>query len=258
MKKILLIALLFVAFKGIAQDKVLPGEAKPFILNGYEMMDYIKGDLNADKRPDAILILKVKGEDTLTGDSLKRPFILLLRQPNGKLKFATRNDDMVLCRQCGGVFGDPYAGTKIKHNGFTLNFYGGSSWRWAYEYRFNYNASKKNWMLTGERQDNYQSGDPETTMKETIIGAEELSEINFNSFNGNPAYEGSKWKVTAVKTFFYDNPRIGSKPRRGFLLKDNEVTCLRELKNFAEVSFENTAAQFTTGFVLKKDLVKIK
>jgi hypothetical protein len=260
MKKILIIAFIIAAFKGNAQDKVLPAEAKQFVLKGYEMLDYITGDLNGDKRPDAVLILKVQGEDTLmdTDFSVKRPLILLLRGSNGKLSLAKRNDNMMLCRQCGGAFGDPYAGTSIKNNTLIINFYGGSSWRWGYEYTFSYNATAKNWLLTKESDENYQDGDPDATMKRSVIGAAELTGKDFDNFNVNPVNEDSKWRVTADKTFFYDNPGIGNKPRKGYLLKGNVVSGIRELKNFMEVSFENGKEQFTTGFVLKKDLVKIK
>ncbi len=246
------------AFSGLSQSKSLPAEAKPFVVKGFEMLDYITGDLNGDKRADAILILKVPGEDTLTEDTLSRPLILLLRQPNGKLKQEKRNDNMVLCYHCGGVFGDPYEEGKISNNGFTLNFYGGSSWRWGYKYTFSYNAGKKNWLLSKEVQESFQSGDPENTTKEVNIGATELDGINFDNFNVNPAYDDSKWKVVAAKTFFFDSPGIGNKPRKGYLLKGNLVTGIRELKNFVEVSFQNSKEQFTNGYVLKKDLEKIK
>ncbi len=258
MKKVLLIASLVTAFYVNAQDKPLPAEAKPFVLKGYEMLDYITGDLNADKRSDAILILKVAGEDTVLFDEIKRPLLLLLRQPNGRLKLAKRNDDMVLCRSCGGVFGDPYAGTSIKKTTFIINFYGGSSWRWGYEYTFSYNAAAKNWLLTRESDESYHDGDPEATMKKNIIGAVEFAGINFDNFNVNPVNEDIKWKVTAAKTFFYDNPGIRNKPRKGYLVKGNEVSGIRELKNFVEVNFEGGTEQVTTGFILKKDLVKIK
>lgn len=258
MKRLLFIALWAIANTGNAQDKVLPAEAKPFVAKGYEMMDYITGDLNGDKRPDAILILKVPGEDTGTSDMPERPFLLLLRQSNGKLKAEKRNDRMILCRQCGGVFGDPYVDTKISRNSFIINFYGGSNWRWDYVYTFRYDAASKNWLLMDEKQENYQSGDPEKTMKVTHIGAAELAGINFDNFNATPSYDDSKWKVVSAKTFFYDNPGIGSKHRKGYLLQGNTVTGIRELKNFVEVSFENAKENITEGYVLKKDLVKLK
>ena len=245
------------AFQGFSQSKELPAEAKSFVVKGYEMMDYITGDLNADKKADAILVLKIKGEDTMT-DEVNRPFIILIRQSNGKLKLEKRNDSAVMCYHCGGIFGDPYESTTIANGGFTLNFYGGSNDRWGYDYFFSYDAKKKNWMLVKEKDVSYRSTDPENTTVESSIGAAELEGISIDNFNSSPPYNVDKWKVVAAKTFFYSDPRIGSKPRKGYLMRNDVVTGIRELKNFVEVSFENSKEQFSIGYVLKKDLIKIK
>jgi hypothetical protein len=240
-----------------AQTKTLAEEAKSFVLKGYEMLDYITGDLNGDNRPDAILILKLSGEDTITAQESKRPLLLLIRQANGKLRQVKRNDDIVMCRQCGGVFGDPYDNTKITRNEFTIYFYGGSSWRWGNTYRFAYKPLKLNWYLVNEKQISYQTGDPEATTKEVVIEELELGEVPLDGFNSTPSVGDAQWKVTAAKTFFYDNPKLGSKPRKGYLLKDNRCTGIRELKNFVEISFENGKGGFSSGYILKKDLTKI-
>lgn len=255
MRKLILCFLLASSFKTMqAQDKVLPAEAALFLPAGHELLDYIAGDLNGDKKPDAILIAKITGEDTATEEE-KRPMIILIRQANGKLKQVKRNDDVILCRQCGGVYGDPYDGTAIKNNGFTLTFYGGSSWRWGYDYTFGYKAG--DWYLLSEKQISFQSGDPETTMKETTIEQTELGDVPFEKFNASPPYEDAKWKVIAAKTYFYDVPKLGSKPRKGYLVKGNEAMQLRVLKNFVQVSYDNGKGQFTSGYVLKKNLVKL-
>ncbi len=258
MCKLVATALFLVFFTGVkAQDKILPAEAKSFLLHGYEMLDYVTGDLNGDKKTDAILILKIPGEDTATED-VKRPLLILIRQVNGKLKQEKRNDDVIMCRQCGGVFGDPYEGTEITGNGITINFYGGSSWRWGYTYKFAYKTAKRNWYLINEKQISYHNTEPEINVKEVEIPEAELGEIPFEKFNVNPPYEEAKWQVTAVKTFFYENPKLGSKPRKGYLLKGNKASQIRILKNFVELSFENGNGQFTAGFVLKKDIEKLE
>ena len=241
-----------------AQNDSIPAEISPFILPGYEPLDYKTGDLNGDKKLDAILILKQPGEDSLYGEETPRPMQLLIRQTDGKLKQVARNDNAIMCRHCGGVFGDPYEGTQIFDKGFSVSFYGGSSWRWAYYYEFRWNAVKKSWYLFKESQSSFQSGDPEATMKNIEIEASELGEVAIDKFNSDPAYEGSKWKVKAVKSFFYDNPKPGSKPRKGYLIKGNQVTGIRQLKNFIEVSFDNGKGVSTSGFILKKDLLKLQ
>ena len=256
-KYLALLVLSGVIFSANAQTKTLPAEGKPFVIKGYEMLDYIIGDLNNDKSTDAILILKQKGEDSLNAEESTRPFIVLLRQANGKLKQVKRNNNVVMCRHCGGVFGDPYEATTITGSGFEINFYGGSNWRWGYTYKFTYRPAKNNWYLIKQEEISYQSSDPEMTTKSVDIDETELGEMSLDNFNSTPPYDNSKWKVKAGKTFFYDNPKLGSKPRKGYLLKDNEATGIRELKNFVELSFNNGKDQFTSGFVLKKDVVKI-
>ena len=221
------------------------------------MLDYITGDLTGDNKTDAILILKQQGEDTLSAGKSIRPFLILIRQANGKLKQQKRNDNVVLCRQCGGVFGDPYDNTTIAGNNFTIEFYGGSSWRWGCSYKFSYKPAKLNWWLVNEKQVSFQSGDPETTTKEVTIEEKELMGVTIDNFTSTPPNADSKWKVITAKTFFYDNPKLGSKPRKGYLLKGNEATGVRELTNFVELSFENGNGKFTNGYMMKKDLQKL-
>lgn len=258
MLKILFFSLFSAIFiTASAQTDSLPAEAKPFILAGYEPYEYITGDLNNDKKTDAILILKQPDEDSIFEMETARPFLLLIRQANGKLKQVLRNDNAIMCRHCGGVFGDPFEGIQVYPGGFSINFYGGSSWRWAYEYRFAYKPLKKNWFLVKETQSSFQSGDPEMTMKDVIIGETELGEISLEKFSSDPVYEDSKWQVKALKTFFYDSPKPGSKPRKGYLIKGDKVTGIRHLKNFIEVSFDNGKGVYTSGFILKKDLQKL-
>lgn len=242
----------------LAQGKRLPDELKPFLLTGHEMLDFATGDLNGDKRSDVILILKRTGEDSLSEEDYLRPLLILTRQVNGQLKLVVRNDSAILCRRCGGVFGDPYQQTEISNNGFRFYFYGGSAWRWTSQYDFTWRPSKNNWMLVRETQGSFNAGDPESTMKETTITEGELGEISISGFNSQAPYEDSRWKVKAVKTYFYDNPQQGSKPRKGYLVKGNTVTGIRHLKNFIQVSFDNGRSVITEGFILRKDLLRLK
>ncbi len=249
-----LMLLSFVVMTANAQVKKLPTEAKVFLPAGYEMLDYMTGDLNNDKKMDAILVLKEPGEDSITEANSKRPMLILIRQANGKLKQVARNDNAIMCRHCGGSFGDPYEGLIIKPGAFELSFYGGSSWRWAYTYLFNYNLSKKNWYLVREKQVSFQSGDPDKTMKEASILASELGEVSIDQFDSEQSYDDTKWKVSVPKTYFYQNPALGGKPGKAYLLKGNIASGVRQLKNFIYVSFENAKGGITEGYILRKDL----
>ena len=254
-----LLPLIIVALNlSVLGQRQIAAEAEKFIPSGYQTLDYVTGDLNGDKKPDAILLLKKRGEEDIMDEETKRPFLLLIRRADGKLAESLRNDEVIMCRQCGGAFGDPYSDLTINNNGFSIYFYGGSNWRWTYAYDFSYKPLKKNWYLQKQTYTSFNSTDPEITLKETVIDAQELGEISISAFSSSPVYEDSRWKVRAIKTYFYDQPKAGSKPKKSYLVKGNILTGIRQLKNFVEVSYENKEGTITTGFILKKDLLLLK
>jgi hypothetical protein len=240
-----------------AQTPELPAELKPFILPGHEVLDFQSGDINKDQRPDAIMVLKNPLEDSTWEEFMPRPFLVLIRQTNGTLKQVIRNDKAIMGRHEGGVFGDPYQSLNLYSGGFSISFYGGSNWRWVYEYDFRWNALRKQWMLFHESSGSFNSTDMEHTMKETEIEAVELGLVPFEKFSYEGLHQQGKWKVIAAKTFFYDNPKIGSPRRKGYLVRGNIVESTRQLTNFIEVSFDN-GKDITSGFILKKDLAPVK
>lgn len=244
-----------------AQEKDLtkpPAGSAAFISKGYELLDYETGDLNGDGRKDVVLVLKRAGEDTLDMDDPNnaRPLLLLTRQSNNKLTLAARNDELIMCRQCGGIFGDPYEGITVGKNMLTINFYGGSAWRWGMEYQFRYNATTKNWMLEKETDIYYHNAEPDK-MKTTVYKKEELGAVAITGMPGQLGPCSPKYRVIAAKTYFYDQPDLKSKPRKGYLLKGDVVSCNRQTTNFISAYFTNNNDKSTEGFILKKDLVAV-
>ena len=268
MSRILFAAIfLFACLFSKGQAPFIPDEAKPFILPRYEALDYQTGDLNGDKKEDAILVLAMVGWDKVPGDrpadydialAIDRPFIILLRQANGKLKQALRNDSLILCVECSGL-GEPYEGTKTSSNGFVVSFVGASGeWRWISEYKFVYKALQKKWVLNSEKRSTYKYNDPESTMKTVVITEAELGPVTVEKFSTSFTYDESKWKVKVAKTFFYDTPDLKSNPRKEYLVKDNLLAGMRHFTNFVEVSYDDGKGGYLHGFVLKKDLQKIQ
>lgn len=251
---ILLLCVLLADRNCMSQEKILPAALRPFIPQGYEWLDFAEGYLDKDNKKDAILILKVIGEDSITTTDLQRPFLILIRQPEGNLKLEKRNDNLVMCRSCGGVFGDPYENTEIKNNGFTISFYGGSNWRWGYDYQFSYNPAKHDWYLTREKQISYLNTEPEINVKKTMIESDELELVSVSDFNIDRPFIQTKWKLACAKANFYDNPKKNSKPRKGYLVKNDTVTCIRILKNFIQVEYENKNGSYSSGFILRSCL----
>lgn len=134
-----------------------------FVLSGYKVLDVTEGDLNRDEYTDVVLILAHENEEEI-GDS-PRPLFILTRDADDMLHLTARNDDVVLCVQCGGMFGDPYQKTVIKNGYFTVEHYGGSSWRWTKYITFKYSSKQSDWYLHKITDESYHSAEPDN--KET-------------------------------------------------------------------------------------------
>lgn len=122
-----------------------------YIPKGYAILDTCTGNLNLDVYPDMILVLQKHNEGQYSQDMdnpVKRPLLVLLGQPDGTYKLAARNDNTVLCKQCGRLLEDPYSRIVIKSGYFTVEHYYGS--RWINETRYityKYNTAAATWYL---------------------------------------------------------------------------------------------------------------
>lgn len=183
------ILILFAAWAVAAQNEEvkLPNEVKPFVEKGMIPIALETGDLNADGKKDFILVLdkprNPKAEFDEAGDSA-RPMLILVRDSSSKLFVAARNDNVVYCRTCGGVFGDPFAGIAIVGTHFTVSNYGGSNDRWAYDYTFAYSRRDNTWQLVRAEETTFQALDPNrTTRKHIYTPPKNFGLINFADFD---------------------------------------------------------------------------
>ena len=146
-----------------AQDDALkiPAEVKPFIEKGSAAIAVETADLNGDGTMDFVLVTEKTTATTMGEDAdSERTLMIITRDAGGKLKLAKRNSEVVYCKSCGGVFGDPFAGIEVKRNSFTVNNYGGSAWRWSESYQFNYSRIDKTWQLVRAESESYHTSDP--------------------------------------------------------------------------------------------------
>lgn len=123
-----------------------------FIPAGYQQLgkELATGDLNGDGRPDVVLALGAVAEDSteVGGDELPPRLLLVLWRTASGYQLAARSEQALLCKTCGGAYGDPYAGLEIKKGILLVHHYGGSSWRWTIDSRFRYQQG--GFFLIGE------------------------------------------------------------------------------------------------------------
>lgn len=253
---------ILLSISGLVFDQQIekaPPEINAFIPKGFEVLSLTKGDINNDKLVDFILVCKNKKEAEDGG--LPRLIMLILQDANKKFKVARKTEKAIMCAGCGGVMGDPFSGVEVNKNGnFTIQHYGGSSWRWTKDATFRFDG-KNNWVLTYEKNITFHSSEPEKTLREYAIPENEfLVPKTIESYTGEDEGQGSNWKVIAEKTFFH-NQADEKTARKGFLLKGNKVETYVETKNFIWVEYPKNDDQFkrgTLGFILKRDLEKLK
>ena len=170
-----------------AQDKDLkvPPEVAPFVESGTKAIALEKADLNGDGSEDFVLVLE-KEKPAKDADDFpvgQRPLLILLRGADGKLKVAKRNERIVMCSQCGGVFGEPFEGVIAKTNTFSVEHYGGSSWRWKYSYKFNYSRIDKTWQLVRVEEINYHTSNPNKATTKIYTPPKHFGKIDIADFD---------------------------------------------------------------------------
>ena len=120
-----------------------------FIPKGYYQLPEGRatGDLNHDGRPDVVLAIAPTTEasqataaDENEANLPPRLLLVLWRTATG-YQLATVARRALLCRGCGGMYGDPFAGLDIAKGILSIYHYGGSSWRWTVTGKFRYQQS---------------------------------------------------------------------------------------------------------------------
>lgn len=155
MKKIILFILIssFVQNTFAQQNEA---DWKKFIPVGFDTLATCNGDLNKDGQKDKVLVLYNKTENREDNfDEIDRKLIILFKEGNSWKKMAD-TDDAILCKRCGGVYGDPFDSISISNNILVIHHYGGSAWRWEYINRFRYQDN--DFYLIGKTSRSYYNG----------------------------------------------------------------------------------------------------
>lgn len=169
--------------RSLPEDTVTINSVIP---EGFLIMDTAQGDLNKDGKTDLLLILKNSDEVNLSNTAdgpVKRPLLILIRDLNNKLQPTRRNDDVVLCYSCGGVYGDPYTGMTIKNGYFSIEHYGGSNWRWTRIVTFKYVDKEAEWYLHKDGGESYHTSDPDKEIESTIRTTKDFGNVRFTEFD---------------------------------------------------------------------------
>ncbi len=170
--------LILTGFAAQSQTKAVPYTS--FIPKGYTLLDSATGNLNKDAHKDMVLILRNNAEK-INSDTT-RPLLLLAGKGNGLFTLMERNDHVVLCAGCGGVFGDPYRGITVKNGYFSIEHYGGSGWRWTRIITFKWDTATERFKLHRDAGVSFHTSDP-NKQEEMTYRKQDFGKIFFNEFN---------------------------------------------------------------------------
>ena len=170
--------------KDIAPKDIALVELEPFVLPGYAVLDYARGDLNRDERKtDVVLALRRVDElgwQLESEEEPPRPLLLLVRGENGGLHLAGRDDAVVMCRTCGGVFGDPLEGIVIEDGYFSVKHYGGAATRFFQWVTFHWDGSG-GWTLHKIRAGSFHISNSEE-VDERVKTKADFGEVPFGQY----------------------------------------------------------------------------
>lgn len=148
--------------------------AKTFIPKGWHEIAKAEGDLNGDGLPDIVMALASDQEETVKMDAPEVPRLLvILFKTSDGYKLAAKTDQVLLCKTCGGVFGDPFESISVNNGTVVIVHYGGSRDRWRFTYRFRYQNG--DFFLIGKTIENSDIMNPSTgdsTDTNLITGAQ--------------------------------------------------------------------------------------
>ena len=167
------------------EELEVPAEVRPFVETGTKAIALEAADLNGDGRGDFVLVLERENpaKDEHDFPVNQRPLLLLVRGEDGRLSEAKRNERIVMCSRCGGVFGDPFEGVVAGRNTFTVDLYGGSNWRWKYSYKFNYSRIDRTWQLVRAEEISYHTSDPEGMKTQVFTPPRHYGKIDIADFD---------------------------------------------------------------------------
>ena len=163
-------------------DELPPGIVR-LLPAGHEVIATETADLNGDGHGDYLVVTET---EVPHGDELVehlRSLFIVTTSADEKPRIAARNDRVVYCRECGGMFPDPFEGIVAQRNEFSVRNFGGTAWRWANEFVFRFSRRDRAWQLVKVVEGMFHIGSPEDDMTKTYIPDRDFRKIDFTDFD---------------------------------------------------------------------------
>lgn len=237
----------------------MPEAASKLLPDNGDILLSLKADLNGDKQDDFIAAFEY-----LDG---KRELIIITKEKKG-YKLAARSWRAIMCRECGGVYGDPFVRIWAETKKFGIDHFGGSNWKWSNNSTFGYSKRDDKWQLIDFMTTNYNlENDAESKeYKPADFGLINLEDYDLDTMlsgeNLGPVPDETKVAINEEKTAVAEQktaevvakftptpipPYVYKKPEQ---LKNTELISMDGgdfIQSDGTKSFKNTLSPFKTG-----------
>lgn len=148
--------------------RILLPELSAYFSPDYAVLDTGMGDADLDGDLDLALVMfnEKEAKNSETHHDATHRQVLFFYGENGKWVLQWKNDSLVLCGDCGGVFGDPYTDFCILRGSITIQHFGGSSWRWSRKTVFTFNKEKREHFLSFDQSLSFHASNPDSVETE--------------------------------------------------------------------------------------------
>lgn len=146
------------ATKPASHPSDYPAELHTFVGRNANILTYAKADLNGDQLQDYAVVTEIP---YATEQTRKRVLKLLIRNKDHSLRLAKTNHKIIMCSNCGGIWGDPFVGITVQDQLIRIEHHGGSNWRWFKSHDFRYSAPEQSWYLTRVEEHTFTITNPE-------------------------------------------------------------------------------------------------
>ena len=117
-----------------------------FVPEGWQLLDSVELDFNGDGIPDYVGVQEADWNMNEEAGSCPRILFAVASDGAGQYRLDFQNGNLIRTREEGGVFGDPYVPMTAEGAAFSTHSYGGSAWRGAEDYTYEYMEGV--WYLT--------------------------------------------------------------------------------------------------------------
>ncbi|MBN1501629.1 MAG: hypothetical protein JW982_15835 [Spirochaetes bacterium] len=190
MKKFLTVTVMLLiiqTFNLYSQNKIkLPREAAVLLNKNSEIIFSAAEDLNDDGNKEYLVAIQLDEKDAEYTMENDRKLLILTKTENG-FRVHSSNKKIMLCSECGGVMGDPFAGIAFGKKWFEVSHLGGSREKWGTSYKFAYSRKYDKWQLVEVNSEFFDALDPdsEENTSEKYTPPADFGMINFEDFDPN-------------------------------------------------------------------------